>query len=185
MAYKRTGRPPGRPKTKWYVTVMTRIPEDLAAQAKRYAALHRHTMSDVLRDGLLLLLQEQDPYRPSMSDTHAAQAIMSDVNPLPAVEVREIVSDTKEDVSSILYDTKEVCATVERTATCVQGVRQRARPAAAPTGQASGPARHTIGAIRENALCSVRRVNLSRNSWQGRPSRRGKGQSGKEGVCIK
>ena len=112
MAYKRTGRPPGRPKTKWYVTVMTRIPEDLAAQAKRYAALHRHTMSDVLRDGLLLILQEQDPYRPSMSDTHAAQAIMSDVNPLPAVEVREIVSDTKEDVSSILYDTKEVCATV-------------------------------------------------------------------------
>ena len=97
MAYKRTGRPPGRPKTKWYVTVMTRIPEDLAAQAKRYAALHRHTMSDVLRDGLLLILQEQ---------------IMSDVNPLPAVEVREIVSDTKEDVSSILYDTKEVCATV-------------------------------------------------------------------------
>src|SRR5713101_9336899 len=93
MAYKRTGRPPGRPKTKEYVTLMARVPQDIADQAKRYAGLHRHTMSDILREGLLMLLQEQDPYRPFLSDTNAVQKIVSDVNSLPNMEGREIMSD--------------------------------------------------------------------------------------------
>ena len=106
MAYKRTGRPPGRPKTKEYVTLMARVPQDVADQAKRYAGLHRHTMSDVLRDGLLMLLQEQDPYRPYVSDTNAAQEIMSDVKSLSGREVQEIVSDTN-GIAENVSDRKE------------------------------------------------------------------------------
>ena len=40
--------------------------------------LHRQTVSDVLRDGLLVLLQEEDPYRQYVSDTNTVPAIMSD-----------------------------------------------------------------------------------------------------------
>lgn len=83
MAYTRTGRPPGRPKTKKYVTLMARVPQDVADQAKRYARLHRHTMSDVLRESLLRLLQEEDPSRPYVSDTNGVQEIMSDTNIAP------------------------------------------------------------------------------------------------------
>ena len=106
MAYQRTGRPPGRPKTKEYVTLMARVPQDVADQAKRYAGLHRHTMSEVLRDGLLMLLQEQDPYRPYVSDTNAAQEIVSDVQSLLEREVQEIVSDTN-GVAENVSDMKE------------------------------------------------------------------------------
>src|SRR5712692_12972 len=90
MPYTRTGRPPGRPKTKEYVTLMARVPQDAAAQAKRYASRHRQAMSDVLRDGLLMLLQEGDPYRPYVSDMNAAQEIVSDVKSLAEREAQEI-----------------------------------------------------------------------------------------------
>jgi hypothetical protein len=87
MAYTRTGRPPGRPKTKEYVTLMARVPQDLADQAKRYAGLQRQTMSDVLRDGLLMLLQEEDPYRPYVSDMHRVQEIVLDTKAaIPALD---------------------------------------------------------------------------------------------------
>lgn len=88
MAYTRTGRPPGRPKTKEYVTLMARVPLDVATQAKRYAGLHRQTISDVLRDSLLILLQEEDPYRPDVSDMNGMKDIVSDMNTVP-----KIVSD--------------------------------------------------------------------------------------------
>src|SRR3989442_14862846 len=67
---KPTGRPRGRPKTKEYVTLMARVPQDLADQAKRYAGQHRQTLSDVLRDGLQVLLDE-DRYQPFLSDRNA------------------------------------------------------------------------------------------------------------------
>src|SRR5712691_9290093 len=85
---KPTGRPRGRPKTKEYVTLMARVPQDLADQAKRYAGQQRQTMSDVLRDGLQLLMDE-DRYRLFMSDKNA---------------VSEIVSDIKEGITSLMAD---------------------------------------------------------------------------------
>jgi hypothetical protein len=67
---KPTGRPKGRPKTKEYVTLMARVDVALAEQVRRYARLKRQTISDVLRDGLLVLLSEQDPWHPLGADTH-------------------------------------------------------------------------------------------------------------------
>ena len=95
-----TGRPRGRPKTKEYVTLMARVPQDLADQAKRYAGQHRQTMSDVLRDGLQLLLDE-DRSRPFLSDRKAVAEIVSDTN-----GVAENVSDRKA-VAGNVSDRKE------------------------------------------------------------------------------
>src|SRR5437016_4138658 len=80
-----TGRPRGRPKTKEYVTLMARVDATLADQVKRYAGLHRQTISDVLRDGLQALLSEQDPWHPKISDRNgdATRAFLSDRNETP------------------------------------------------------------------------------------------------------
>ena len=75
---KPTGRPRGRPKTKEYVTLMARFPQDLADQVERYASRKRQTVSDVLRDGVLVLLQDDDPYRPFVSDRNTASYMLSD-----------------------------------------------------------------------------------------------------------
>src|SRR2546430_3952346 len=72
-----TGRPRGRPKTKEYVTLMARVPQDLADRVQRYAGLRQQSISVVLRDGLELLLEE-DRYRPFVSDTKRGQVIVSD-----------------------------------------------------------------------------------------------------------
>ena len=101
---KPTGRPRGRPKTKEYVTLMARVPEDLAERVQRYARVKRLTISDVLRDGLLVLLEEEDPYRPFLSDTNTVPPIMSDRKE----ESANIVSDKKRAHADILSDTKEV-----------------------------------------------------------------------------
>jgi hypothetical protein len=60
---------------------MARVPQDLADRVQRYAGLHRQTISDVLRDGLLVLLQEEDPYRQYVSDANTASDIVSDSIP--------------------------------------------------------------------------------------------------------
>lgn len=134
MAYTRTGRPPGRPKTKEYVTLMARVPQDLADQARRYAGLKQQTLSEVLREGLVLLLQEDAPYSPfvsdrnslkenvsdsisrsqstiqeNVSDRNIAPEIMSDNNTLPCTEAPEILSDTNT-VLPIMSDTHRVPA---------------------------------------------------------------------------
>src|SRR5882724_1635559 len=98
---KPTGRPRGRPKTKEYVTLMARVDVALADQAQRYARLHRQTISDVLRDGLQVLLSDQDPWRPIMSDTNRDAAIVSDRNGVR----EEVVSDRNGD-EELLSDTK-------------------------------------------------------------------------------
>ena len=93
---KPTGRPRGRPKTKEYVTLMARVPQELADRVQHYARLHQQPISIVLRDGLELLLEE-DRYRPFLSDMNGGSYI---------------VSDTKEDTSSFVYDTKEASTAV-------------------------------------------------------------------------
>lgn len=91
MPYKRTGRPPGRPKTKEYVTLSARVSQDTADQVGRYARRHRQTLSEVMRDGFTLLLQE-DRYAPFVSDTNGKQEILSDT--IQAEPALEILSDT-------------------------------------------------------------------------------------------
>jgi hypothetical protein len=107
---KPTGRPRGRPKTKEYVTLMARVPQDLADRVQRYAGRKRQTISDMLRDGLLVLLQEDDPYRQFTSDTNTAEDITSDMKeeeeePPDAQPV--ILSDVKEEQPVIVSDTKK------------------------------------------------------------------------------
>lgn len=61
MAYKPTGRPVGRPKTKEYQTISLKIPDDLLDRVKRYAGLHRQSISELIRDGLEWRITEGDP----------------------------------------------------------------------------------------------------------------------------
>jgi len=130
---KPTGRPRGRPKTKEYVTLMARFPQDLADRVERYAGRKRQTVSDVLRDGALVLLQEDDDtYRPFTSDRNTAVDVMSgtkgeeeeepsDVQAVIASDVKEVLpdntsdmnaeiepaADTAEEHAVIMSDTKE------------------------------------------------------------------------------
>jgi hypothetical protein len=107
---KPTGRPRGRPKTKEYVTLMARVPQDLADRVQRYAGLHQQPISVVLRDGLELLLEE-DRYRPFLSDSNAGSAHPSDRQAASALIVSDMkegnadmASDIKEDISAVVAD---------------------------------------------------------------------------------
>ena len=107
---KPTGRPRGRPKTKEYVTLMARVPQDLADRVQRYAGLHQQSISVVLRDGLELLL-EDDRYRPFLSDSNTGSAHPSDRQAASAIIVSDMkeghddmISDMKEDLSSLVPD---------------------------------------------------------------------------------
>jgi hypothetical protein len=68
---KPTGRPRGRPKTKEYSTLIARVPQELADRVKRYAAAHRQPIAVVMRDALLLLMDEY----PSSADRSAPHRI--------------------------------------------------------------------------------------------------------------
>ena len=68
------GRPRSRPTTKAYVTLRVRVDLALAAQVKRYAALHRQPIAVVMRDALILLMEEYpcaaDPSGPQRLAAH-------------------------------------------------------------------------------------------------------------------
>src|SRR4029450_13809083 len=66
-----TGRPRGRPKTKESVTLRARVDVTLADRVKRYAAAHRQPLAVVMRDALLLLMDEY----PSSADLAAPHRI--------------------------------------------------------------------------------------------------------------
>src|SRR5215471_7161714 len=61
MAYKPTGRPVGRPKTKEYVTLLARVPADLAELVKQYAEQHGRSVAELIRDGLEWRIGDGDP----------------------------------------------------------------------------------------------------------------------------
>jgi hypothetical protein len=111
---KPTGRPRGRPKTKEYVTLMARVPQDLADRVQRYAGLRRQSISVVLRDGLEVLLDE-DRYRPFMSDTKRENTI---------------ASDTKEEPNSILSDIKSGGPPLGSPSSTTRSARRAEAPAA-------------------------------------------------------
>ena len=66
---KPTGRPCGRPKTKEHGSITVRMDLALIEQVQRYARLKRQTISEVVRDGVQVLLTDQDPWHPLGSDT--------------------------------------------------------------------------------------------------------------------
>jgi hypothetical protein len=61
MAYKPTGKPVGRPKTKEYQTFSLKIPQSLIDQVKRYARQHRQSVAELIREGLEWRIGEGDP----------------------------------------------------------------------------------------------------------------------------
>jgi antitoxin component of RelBE/YafQ-DinJ toxin-antitoxin module len=70
MAYKRTGRPVGRPKTKEYGTLLARVPQELINRVKDYCNTHNLTISELIRDGLERCMSQEDiPYNSNTSKT--------------------------------------------------------------------------------------------------------------------
>jgi hypothetical protein len=114
---KPTGRPRGRPKTKEYVTLMARVDITLADEVKRYASLHRQPISVVIRDALILLMEEY-PCAGDRSGPHqlAAHEFLSDryesfldmlLGESESAELEDLLSDTnREVVESMLSDTR-------------------------------------------------------------------------------
>lgn len=102
---KPTGRPRGRPKEKEYVTLMARVPKDLADRVKGYRGRKQQTMSYVLRDGLELLLDQEHAQAPLYVHDRKGEkpSIMSDTKEGSA----NIMSDRKEAVTVNMSDTKE------------------------------------------------------------------------------
>lgn len=106
MARQKTGRPLGRPPlhsaNERPVTVSLRIPHALAEQTKRYAALRRQSVTELLLDGLKwrigagdscdkgTALLQQSPYGEEYyGNTETSHAVLSDtVNPALLEEIR-------------------------------------------------------------------------------------------------
>jgi hypothetical protein len=78
MARKPTGRPPGRPKTKEYATLLARVPQEFVDRVKTYARVHRQSISELIRDGLAWRITGGDPRAQVLYD-----------NPTPGEDDRE------------------------------------------------------------------------------------------------
>jgi hypothetical protein len=111
---KPTGRPRGRPKTKEYSTLMARVPQELADRVKRYAAAHRQPIAVVMRDALLLLMDEY-PSSADLSAPHriAAHEFLSDrydssldtlLGETDSAEFEALLSDTNEEVVDAILE---------------------------------------------------------------------------------
>jgi hypothetical protein len=111
---KPTGRPRGRPKTKEYSTLMARVPQELADRVKGYAAAHRQPISVVMRDALLLLMDEY-PSSADRSAPHriAAHEFLSDrydssldtlLGETDSAAFEALLSDTNEEVVDAILE---------------------------------------------------------------------------------
>ena len=111
---KPTGRPRGRPKTKEYVTLMARRPQEMAARVQGYAAAHRQPISVVIRDALLLLMDEY-PSSADLSTPHriAAHEFLSDrydssldmlLGEADSAELETLLSDTHEEMIDTILE---------------------------------------------------------------------------------
>lgn len=61
MTNESTGKTRGRPKTKEYRTLLSRVPQDLAELADRYAKQHGQSISELIRKGLEWRIGDGDP----------------------------------------------------------------------------------------------------------------------------
>ena len=93
-------RRPGRPKTKFYVTITARIPIALAAQVRHYAEEYHATLSSIVRLGLYAVVvpaqgvsipiepgdpEEVDdmPVRPAPGDPSEEEGVLEDISSIP------------------------------------------------------------------------------------------------------
>lgn len=147
---KPTGRPRGRPKTKEYVTLMARVDLTLADEVKRYAAAHCQPISVVIRDALILLMEEY-PASADVSAPHrlGAHEFLSDryessldtlLGETESAGLETLLSDTNEETvetileetngaSDIVSDTKEGIADIVSDGNTDQAETHREMPA--------------------------------------------------------
>jgi hypothetical protein len=102
MPRQKTGNPLGRPPLyqddERPVTVSLRIPHDLAAQMKRYASLHRQSVTELLLDGLKWRIGVDDPRdlagAPSPLTAHDENKYYGNAEMSPTVleEIREALA---------------------------------------------------------------------------------------------
>jgi hypothetical protein len=156
---KPTGRPRGRPKTKEYVTLMARVDIALANQVKRYASLHRQPVSVVMRDALILLMEEY----PCTGDHAgpqrlAAHEFLSDRYESPldmllgeteSAELDTLLSDTNADmVDAMLSDTSgedEYMSDVKGATTAMTSDDKRGSIATSPETPVQGRSQKALG----------------------------------------
>ena len=119
-------RPTGRPKTKRYQTLMARVPEDLAHAAQAYAQAHNLTLSDLIRQGLVIQLSDTSP-----------QTVRQESLP-----VRHIVRH---------YVLQEVIERLDALESQVRHILERSRSAPArretPQGMSFDPERWVLGRL--------------------------------------
>jgi hypothetical protein len=113
---KPTGRPRGGPTPTASVTLRARVDVTLADRVKRYAAAHRQPIAVVIRDALLLLMEEYPAGTdPTVPHRLAAHELLSDryespldllVGETDPAELDAFLADTNEGViDTILADT--------------------------------------------------------------------------------
>jgi hypothetical protein len=67
---------------KAYTSITARIPQDLANEAKRYAGIHRLSVSELVRDGLEMRLEEGDvPGRTTGKPGEPGEEVLHEVLP--------------------------------------------------------------------------------------------------------
>ena len=105
MPYHPTGRAPGRPKTKDYVTLVARVPAELVALVKQYARTHDQPVAELIRDGLVWRIGDGDPRgagvyldgragdeAPSLADLADVPLLLHDVRALLARQEAQIAA---------------------------------------------------------------------------------------------
>jgi len=124
---------------------MARFPQDLADRVERYAGRKRQTVSEVLRDGVLVLLQDDAPYRPFVSDRNTASDMLSDATgeeeeEAPPDAQPVIVSDMKEtfpdNVSDVNGEIEPAAGTAEGSADILPDVKEAQSNIASDTKKA-------------------------------------------------
>ena len=78
MAYKPTGRPVGRPKTKDYRIFSFKLPTDLFTRVEQYAHTHQQSIAELIRDGLEWRITEEESHRQMVYDAQTETTALPD-----------------------------------------------------------------------------------------------------------
>jgi Recombinase len=120
MAYKKTGRPVGRPKTKEYVTLLARVPADLAELVKQYAEQHRLSVAAILREGAEWRIGDGDPRGMGLylEQSTGTSDTMYYTNTATAsgVESNAVLEDIRADLASQALQIQALTEALERQA---------------------------------------------------------------------
>jgi hypothetical protein len=91
---------------KAYTSITARIPQDLANEAKRYAGIHRLSVSELVRAGLEMRLEEGDvpgrttgkPGEPGEEVLHEVLQVVTALSPMLQAAVRQTIAEVLHEV---------------------------------------------------------------------------------------